>query len=1270
MQGRRNDGSLFDLHISAATVLDKYNTPIGLMSTSVDITERKRNEQELHRQQYLNDILLNSLPHPVMIISSDRKVLALNKVAEEFGVTTGSYCWEEFGKCLFIPKENLKEYKLTSRVPLKTHCSFCLADECLINQNAQNDPKVHAFDKIWDTYWIAINEEMFLHYAIDITERKQTEEKIRESEEKYRALIENLSEMIYIMDKNCIILWSSPAVKQYGIDPNDIVGKDCRIFIHPDDIENVIEALDHCTAHPGEPVILEGIRAIVKNDKIVYIDDTFIYLPDTPGINGIIATCHDITEKKHAEDEIRDKEHRYSTLVENTDDLITRVDMEGNLLFVNSSSLKYWGLTPEKCVGLKAFDFIYPEDREDTISAFQRWRENGATTFNFENRQIHQNGTYRNMLWAVAPSLDIHGKIIEFTSIARDITDRKKAEKALNESEARYRTLVENAPEAIVVLDADTAVFLDANRNAELLFGLSKEELLKSNPAEISPPNQPDGRTSREAAIGFISEAKKGKSVTFEWTHINKKEDRIILCEVRLVRLPSSERKLIRGSVIDITERKKVENELKRYREHLVELVEERTLELEKEKEKAEIAAKTKSEFLANMSHELRTPLNAVIGFSELLSTMMEDSKEQSYVQSIKVAGRSLLTLINDILDLSKVEADMFEIKPDTVNIKKLIHDIEQIFKTRTTEAGIAFLVEIEKDVPEVLILDEIRIRQVLLNLVGNAEKFTKKGFIKIGVKTLKIDEEESKIDLVISVEDSGIGISPENIGSIFESFKQHDRLNKSKFGGTGLGLSISKKLITAMGGEIAVRSTPGKGSTFEITIRNIQVAADDGQMIKPSESYNIDNVSFEEATILVVDDIKSNRDMIRAMLMEIGFKVEVAENGEIALNMVSMNRPDLIFMDIRMPVLDGIAAAKKLKENPETETIPVIALTASVSSKDEMLKNGFDGFICKPFNIEDLFSLLSKFYKPKTIETPETAPDYEISIDFADIEKPAKLMMLLNNEILPACQSLKDVMIMGRITDFGKEILTISEQHNVYYLQNLGEKIITYADNFDTVAIENELKGLVNEIEKLNSLWEKFNEQKNRLILIVDDNPENRKVLGSLLVEHGYEVGASSDGPKALEFIKKERPDLILLDVMMPGMDGFEVCGKLKLNNETKHIPVIFLTARTSTEDIIKGFHAGGVDYVSKPFNSEELIARVNTHIELKMLKGFLPICSSCKSIRDDKGYWQSIEEYMSNNSEVILSHGLCVKCADKLYGDKEWYKNGKTKRENPPPS
>ncbi|MCP4216693.1 MAG: response regulator [bacterium] len=184
---------------------------------------------------------------------------------------------------------------------------------------------------------------------------------------------------------------------------------------------------------------------------------------------------------------------------------------------------------------------------------------------------------------------------------------------------------------------------------------------------------------------------------------------------------------------------------------------------------------------------------------------------------------------------------------------------------------------------------------------------------------------------------------------------------------------------------------------------------------------------------------------------------------------------------------------------------------------------------------------------------------------------------------------------------------------------------------------------------------------RKKKLILIVDDNPDNRKVLGTLLREYGYEVGAAHDGYRALTFIKNELPDLILLDVMMPGMDGFEVCERLKADMWTKHIPVIFLTAKTNTEDIVRGFRTGGVDYISKPFNNEELMARVNMHIELKILRGIIPVCSSCKSIRDDKGYWHSVEEYLENCSDAVLSHSLCSCCSDRLYGDQEWYRKSK---------
>jgi len=271
---------------------------------------------------------------------------------------------------------------------------------------------------------------------------------------------------------------------------------------------------------------------------------------------------------------------------------------------------------------------------------------------------------------------------------------------------------------------------------------------------------------------------------------------------------------------------------------------------------KSEVAMKAKGEFLANISHELRTPLNAVIGFSELLFPMVHDPKQRDHIKSIKTASNILLKLINDILDLTKIESGKFELKLKPVKVKTIIDEMRQIFKSQLEQKGIAFITEIEKDVPDSLLLDEIRLRQILLNLIGNAGKFTEKGFIKVIAKKTFTNQEKNKITLNISVEDTGIGISQQFTNQIFEAFKQENSQSTKNYGGTGLGLSICEKLITAMGGQISVKSALGKGSVFQIILDNIEISSYETDNLTSKNSFKSENIILKESSIMELDDI------------------------------------------------------------------------------------------------------------------------------------------------------------------------------------------------------------------------------------------------------------------------------------------------------------------------------------------------------------------------------------------------------------------------------
>ncbi len=491
--------------------------------------------------------------------------------------------------------------------------------------------------------------------------------------------------------------------------------------------------------------------------------------------------------------------------------------------------------------------------------------------------------------------------------------------------------------------------------------------------------------------------------------------------------------------------------------------------ELEESRVKADAANRAKSEFLANMSHELRTPLNAVTGFSELLSALVSDKKQKNYLDSIKAAGKSLLTLITDILDLSKIEAGMMEIRLAPVDPRIILSETEQIFRMKIAAKNLQFLIDIDEELPSTLMLDETRLRQILLNLVGNAVKFTDKGHIKLAANNIYKTNDRTKADLTITIEDTGIGIPRQEQEDIFESFRQQDGQSTRKYGGTGLGLSISKRLIEMMNGRITVDSRAGVGSTFKITLRDVDVLLSEIPVTE-EKIFDIENITFEKAKILVADDVESNRDMLNELLSRVNLDVLTAENGQEAVLMAGEYQPDIILMDIRMPVMDGIEATKRLKNNPKTWDIPIIAVTASSTAHDksEILAEGLDGYLTKPVKLNALFEELTRYLdyteKNKCSER-DNQPKY---IAHDDIEKLPELVSTLRTEILPCLHDLQGAMIMGDIKEFGNRLQHLGKEHKVQELIVYGEDMKEFAQNFDITNINNIFKELSEQLANI----------------------------------------------------------------------------------------------------------------------------------------------------------------------------------------------------------
>ncbi|MGA1844317.1 MAG: ATP-binding protein [bacterium] len=531
------------------------------------------------------------------------------------------------------------------------------------------------------------------------------------------------------------------------------------------------------------------------------------------------------------------------------------------------------------------------------------------------------------------------------------------------------------------------------------------------------------------------------------------------------------------GTLIDgfnemLDEIQKRDNELESHREHLEEMVADRTAKLKRQQKdlkealnraeqltiEAQSANRAKSEFLANMSHEIRTPMNAILGFTDLLDSRINDREQKAYLKSIKSSGKSLLTLINDILDLSKIESGKMELQLEPVNPYSIFSEIKHIFSPNIFDKGINFFLEVDPTLPANLLLDEVRLRQILFNLVGNAVKFTDKGYIKLSARNMAKQEEKDTVDVMIVVEDTGIGIAPGSLKTIFEAFRQQDGQSTKIYGGTGLGLAISKRLVEMMGGVISVQSTPRKGSTFEILLKDVRVASTHAV---PQEEGDFDpgSIAFEEAVLLVVEDVPLNRALIREYLRYTEISVVEAEDGEKALVLARKHHPDAILMDIKMPVLNGYEAIQHLRNDATLNTIPVIALTASGMKKDKerIMESGFDGFLVKPLQIFDLYRELARFlpYSTRDLKAQKTAKDAQKRrpperLPPQVLARLPEIIDALENELMGSWRIARQKGLFDDIANFGIQIKRLGERYALDCLKEYGNDLIRHVNSFD----------------------------------------------------------------------------------------------------------------------------------------------------------------------------------------------------------------------------
>ncbi|GET24759.1 PAS domain-containing hybrid sensor histidine kinase/response regulator [Prolixibacter sp. NT017] len=918
-----------------------------------------------------------------------------------------------------------------------------------------------------------------------ITDQKLAEAELKKEKDFLQMLMDNIPDTIYFKNtKSEFTRINQAQANLFGIEtPEEAIGKtDADYF----DKRHARQALND-----EQELFSKGIPLVNQVEKIVtakglkYVTATKIPIRNQADrIIGLVGISRDVTREQVYEEKLRQQQELVDTFLKNSPDIIYYKDRKARYTRINEAHARLMRLEkPEDAIGKTDFEFHDREFAEQSFQDDMNLMRTGEAIVDKLQEFVDAYGELRYMTTTKIPIREKNGRVIGLVGVSRDYSERKQMEDRLEHERQLLRILMDSVPDGIYFKDAESR-FTRINKAMGQLLGIE-------NADEAIGKTKSDFFREKEIQEIILDE----KELLQTGKPIINKPEKLTLADgtIRWMSATKMPVRDVEGNIIGlvgISRDNTIEVEAKKH--------------LEIAKNKAEEANRAKSLFLANMSHEIRTPMNGVIGMADILRKTKLNEEQTEYLDVITKSGNNLVAIINDILDFSKIESGRMELESTPINIRKIVEDVADVLIIKSNNKGIDLVTYIDASIPDMVLGDPVRLRQVLINLANNAIKFTKSGEVFISAELQKVN---SEVEVLFKVKDTGIGIPKEAQEKLFDSFTQVDSSTTRKYGGTGLGLAISKRLSEQMGGEIGLESEVNQGSVFWFTAK-FKKASAEVAIDQPKEVIELENVK-----VLIVDDNRTNRLIFSKYLETWDCSSDEASSGMDALKKLksaaSKGKPyDIALVDFQMSEMDGLDFASRVKKDPDIASTKLILLSSvsDILPRGQVQSAGFEYYLNKPIKLDQLLNIMAKV-------TGKQLPE-----SYVDAARPTN--------------------------------------------QGINGK------------------------------------KRNLKVLVAEDNVINQKVAMLTLKCVSDSIDLAKDGKEAWRMYRDNEYDLIMMDIQMPQLNGYEVTKMIR-KEETeqngKPIKIVAMTANALQEDIDLCLSIGMDGYLSKPFKAEDVIETVD---------------------------------------------------------------------------